>query len=315
MVTERILITGGLGVVGKALTSYLMLRSENDMIFVTDTAPVGPGWMGTPDNNRGNRNVIYLPLDVTRPNDVATAFGYVKPTVVYNLAAIYGRKASEESPEKAFDVNVHGAYTVARLANQWDARLLHLSSGEVYGHAHQTEHDTPRPDNWYGITKWQGEVVTSYIHPTAVILRPFMLYDGKDPFGEHRSALVRFAEQIARGNKIEVHEGSERSWLHLSDAARMIGEMAFRKGPMVMNIGNPEPGWTASKLAETIASAQGMKLVADYITMPNKITAVKQPDLTRMLLHFARPLVRMKEGIPAAAWIIRRRVRSEGDVS
>lgn len=312
---ERILITGGLGVIGRELLDYLMLQSENHMIFVTDVAPVGPSWMGTVDNNVGHKQVIYVPFDVTCANDAATVFAIAKPTIVYHLAAIYGRLASEQSKEKSFAVNVLGSYTVARLARQWDAKLVHLSSGEVYGKAPQREDAQPDPDNWYGLTKWQGEQVARYTHPQATVLRPFMLYAGTDPFGNHRSALVRFAEQTARGNFIEVHTGAERSWFHLKDAARMIALAARLKGGEVINIGNPEPGWSLDRLANVIADAQGKPLMANIRDVPEKITAVKRPDLTRMVNTFGPPRISMAEGVHTAARIILQRVKDERDFS
>lgn len=307
---ERVLITGALGTVGLSLIRHLIEKHPSDAIYATDISPIPPTGFNkivdVPEETR--RLPMYHPLDVTRPNDVAEVFGLVKPSIVFHLAAVYGRLASENSKERAFAVNVNGAYTVARLTAQWDARLIHISSGEVYGGSTQSEMGTPTPDNWYGLSKFMGEQVASYVHPKAVVIRPFMLYHENDPLGEHRSALVRFAEQIARGNEIQVHRDAKRSWFYQDDAVRLINMARHLDEQIIINIGNPETAWSLEQLAQTIAAAQGK--IAKIVTsdVPNKITAVKAPALERMQKLLGSPLTPMSVGVPRVARAIQKRV-------
>jgi nucleoside-diphosphate-sugar epimerase len=70
----------------------------------------------------------------------------------------------------------------------------------------------PRPNNRYGLTKLLGEQLVDYEVAQhglrAVTLRPFMIYDENEDFGDHRSAMIRFAHDLARGRPIQVHRGS-----------------------------------------------------------------------------------------------------------
>ena len=84
----------------------------------------------------------------------------------------------------------------------------------------------PRPNNRYGLSKLLGEQLVEYEVRThgleAVVLRPFMMYDENEDLGDHRSAMIRFSSELALGRPIEVHRGSGRSWLHVTDAVRAI---------------------------------------------------------------------------------------------
>ena len=105
-------------------------------------------------------------------------------------------------------------------------------------------HSIPRPNNRYALTKWLGEQLVEYeVRASglrAVTLRPCMVYDENETVGEHRSAMIRFASNLARGRPIEVHRGSARSWLHVSDAVRAIEAAARVDEYSVINLGHPE---------------------------------------------------------------------------
>ena len=72
----------------------------------------------------------------------------------------------------------------------------------------------PKPNNRYGLSKLLGERLVEYEVQQhglrAVTLRPFMMYDEHEELGDHRSAMIRFATNLAEGKEIEVHLGSER---------------------------------------------------------------------------------------------------------
>jgi nucleoside-diphosphate-sugar epimerase len=125
-----------------------------------------------------------------------------------------------------------------------------------------------------------------------------MVYDEMEDVGEHRSAMIRFASNLAHGRPIEVHRGSARGWLHVSDAVRAIEVAGRLEQHSVINIGNPEIVPTI-ELAEMIRA----ELDADpsLITMtelPPQMTLVKRPTLDRQrtLLDF-EPTISLSEGV------------------
>ena len=160
----------------------------------------------------------------------------------------------------------------------------------------------PQPNNRYALTKWLGEQLVEYEARTsglrAVTLRPCMVYDENETVGEHRSAMIRFVSNLARGRPIEVHRGSARSWLHVSDAVRAIEAAARVEEYAVINLGHPEVVPMAD-LAEMIrAELNASPELVVTTELPPKMTLVKRPTLDRQrrLLGF-EPLVGIAEGV------------------
>src|SRR5262249_32824264 len=118
---------------------------------------------------------------------------------------------------------------------------------EVYGpEAEEMDEATtePKPNNRYGLSKLLGEQLVEYEVRTyglkAVTLRPFMIYDENEDLGDHRSAMIRFASNLALGQPITVHRQSARGWLHISDAVRAVEAAADTREYAVVNIGHPD---------------------------------------------------------------------------
>ena len=109
-----------------------------------------------------------------------------------------------------------------------------------------------------------------------------MIYDENEDLGDHRSAMIRFATELALGRPITVHRGALRSWLHVSDAVRAITSAAAINDHSVINIGHPDVAPVAA-LAEAIRAELGAS--RDLITvneLPDRMTLVKRPTLDRM---------------------------------
>jgi len=170
----------------------------------------------------------------------------------------------------------------------------------------------PQPANRYGLSKWLAEQIVEYEVRTsglrAVTVRPCMIYDEMEDVGEHRSAMIRFAANLASGRPIEVHRGSARGWLHVSDAVRAIEAAAHVDRYTAINIGHPEVV-PMTELAEMIR----MELRADshlihHVPIPPQITLVKRPSLERqrVILDF-EPRMPLTEGVRRVCEVQRRR--------
>jgi nucleoside-diphosphate-sugar epimerase len=111
-----------------------------------------------------------------------------------------------------------------------------------------------------------------------------MLYDESETRGVYRSAMVRFAEALVKGREIVVHQGARRSWMHMSDAVRVIEKLMYV--PRYhryhrVNIGNPK---VVSVLSLAQLMCDKLRIGYDLITetdLPSRMTLQKIPDLTR----------------------------------
>ena len=116
--------------------------------------------------------------------------------------------------------------------------------------------------------------------------------------GDHRSAMIRFASNLARGLPIEVHRGSARGWLHVSDAVRAIEAAAYVEHYTSINIGHPHIVPMA-ELAEMIRTQLGADPgLIKTVGLPPKMTLIKRPTLERQrkLLGF-EPRISIEEGV------------------
>ena len=285
---RKALVIGSEGNIGGPLTAHL--KSVGYEVIGVD---LRPGWRED-----------YLTADITHPVDLIPAFDW-GPDVVFLLAATVGRMVCEQAASLAISTNLAGVNNVLQLCKRAGARCVYFSSSEVYGpHCDPMDevHSVPRPNNRYALTKWLGEQLVEYEARagglTAVTVRPCMVYDEHETVGEHRSAMIRFVSNLARGRPIEVHRGSARSWLHVSDIVRGIEAAGRLDEHTVINLGHPELVPMAD-LAEMIRAELGASPELVITTeLPPKMTLIKRPTLERQrtLLGF-EPRVGIEEGV------------------
>ncbi|MFP4323031.1 MAG: NAD-dependent epimerase/dehydratase family protein [Anaerolineales bacterium] len=286
----RILITGSEGNIGVHLVRQL--RAEGHEVLRADLLP---GWHDE-----------YIQTNIVFPNDLLPAFQRFQPEVVFHLAAMVSRVTCEGSPHMAVDTNLSGTNNIAQMCKNFGAKLIFFSTSEVYGNLSGEMREDMRdlqPTNRYGLTKYMGEMLLDYEHREygldVVVLRPFMFYHEDETRGSHRSAMIRFAENLSQRERITVHKDSRRGWLHMDDAVRAIAACVHLSGWHIINIGHPdiiETEWMARYMGELLEI--NVEDYWDLIPLPERMTLEKYPNLDRQreLLNFT-PEVDIKMGI------------------
>jgi nucleoside-diphosphate-sugar epimerase len=285
---RRVLVIGSEGNIGRRLVAHL--RAEGCEVLEAD---IRPRW------REG-----YVVADMNHPLDLLPAFDW-GPDVVYLLAATVGRTTCEQAGSLALATNLGGLGNVLQLCRRTNSMCVYFSTSEVYGPACDPMDDaasSPEPNNRYGLSKWLGEQLVEYeVRASglrAVSLRPCMIYDEEEDVGEHRSAMIRFASNLARGRPIEVHRQSARGWLHIEDAVRAFHAAARVREYATINVGHPQIV-PMIELAEMIRAELGAdpELVR-LAPLPPRMTLVKRPVLERqrLLLGFD-PAISLEEGV------------------
>ena len=284
----RILAVGSEGNIGGPLVEHL--RNLGHEVFETD---ISPGF-------RHN----YAMADINHPIDLLDAFEW-GPDIVYLMAAVVSRVTCEQSGSLAVATNLAGVNNVIALTKRIGARLVFFSTSEVYGPTTlPMDEDTsvPHPNNRYGLTKYLGEQLVEYevrqYGLRAVTVRPFMVYDENEDLGDHRSAMVRFAQRLSENRPIDVHLGTSRSWLHISDAVVALGRLTGLNGYHVINIGHPKAIGT-EVLAELVRSCLGASPdLLRFVPQPEQMTPVKIPSLRKQeVLLGVTPKVNIDDGV------------------
>ncbi|ANU27554.1 dTDP-4-dehydrorhamnose reductase [Planococcus versutus] len=99
-------------------------------------------------------------LDLTINTDVETFVREMHPDAIIHCAAYTAVDKSEEDRESCWNVNVSGTEYLAAIAKEIDAKFIYISTDYVYDGEGQTpfvETDTPNPQGYYGVTKYEGE--------------------------------------------------------------------------------------------------------------------------------------------------------------
>lgn len=287
MKQQKALVIGSEGNIGKPLVKHL--RNLGYQVLRIDHKPAS--------------EEDYVMADIRNSTDMLPAFDW-QPDIVFNLAAMVSRVTCEQASSLAIDINLTGTQNILDLTKRAKAHLVYFSTSEVYGPDIEimSEDIIPRPNNRYGLSKLLSESLVEYevkqYGLSAVILRPFMMYDEEEDLGNHRSAMIRFATNLASGKAIQVHKGSARGWLHVSDAVRTIEAAANVKKFSVINMGNPDIR-PIDELAEMIRVACGAsKDLIQIIDLPSRMTLVKRPTLEKQRdLLGITPKITLEQGV------------------
>ncbi len=286
----KILVIGSEGNIGQFLVAHL--RKEGHEVLRSD---IIQQWADD-----------YVQTDAISMQDLYTAAHKFKPDAIYHLAAMVSRVTCEKAPHLTINTNLAGTNNVLQLCKDLNARLINFSTSEIYGNITGllTEDRTDvNPNNRYGLSKLLAEKLVKYEVEQhglqAVNIRPFMYYHETETRGDHRSAMIRFAEHLLKDEEIEVHKNSERAWLHMEDAVVALEKLLYLNGYHEINIGHPKVVST-----EYIAKYMCEKLGKNYsklvneIDLPTRMTLVKLPDLRKQkeLMGF-EPKITVEMGI------------------
>jgi nucleoside-diphosphate-sugar epimerase len=121
----RVLITGGGGFLGGAVTDALIARGDTAVAFDTHFAPRSPP---------ASDHHVRVTGDITDMAALAQVVHEHKPGAVIHCAAIVGVLSSIGSPINIVRINVEGSINVFEAMRLGDIkRCIHISSEEAYG--------------------------------------------------------------------------------------------------------------------------------------------------------------------------------------
>lgn len=128
----------------------------------------GNGFFGTRFREAHHHNFEILSTDVEDLNilekeKVYDALNLFKPDYVIHAAAVALTDYCNENPDKCREINVAGTLNVASACSRVGARLVFLSSEQVFNGNDESgpyrETDLPHPDTVYGSNKLEAETL------------------------------------------------------------------------------------------------------------------------------------------------------------
>lgn len=149
----RILVTGASGMLGRYLLKKFDARHEIYAGFNQHRTIVQAP------------NILPVKLNLN-DEDSMYQVAELEPEVIIHAAGITDVDYCEKNPNEATRVNVWGTRNIAKAAKQCGAKLIYISSNDVFSNCNNinrgwTVYDFAEPVNMYGVTKAAAEALLS----------------------------------------------------------------------------------------------------------------------------------------------------------
>lgn len=222
----RILITGGTGLLGKAL---IETRDSEYEIIAT--------YLGNYNMENTNR-IKYNKLDVRDKEEYHHLFKEFKPETVIHTASIGSPDYAEKNKNETWAINVGGTQNILNNCEQFGAKFIYISSNGIYdgNKAPYCEDDKAEPINYYGQTKLEGERVTQKAKIPYAIVRPILMYGWNHPF-ERPNIITITLSKVQKGEKIFAYDDVFSNPLFAQNCAKAIWEIVKEQKYETFNIG------------------------------------------------------------------------------
>ena len=268
--SDRVLVTGGLGFIGSAFVRALAADGRRVLNVDLDTyagderriAGVGDGMVET------------VRLDVASP-ELAGVVREERPALVVHFAAESHVTRSEDAPEVFFHANVEGTRVVLDAAEAAGCRVLHMSTDEVYGPcpADPFREEDKLPGEGLATSAYArskalaDDLARSYAERVDVIVaRPTNCIG---PWQHPEKAVPRWATRALRGERLPVWGDGEqvRDWMFVEDAVSALRLLAERgERGEVYNVGPQAEGVPNVEIARAIARSAGQDEASVYLS-------------------------------------------------
>lgn len=196
-----------------------------------------------------------------------------KPSVIVNAAAMTNVDQCEVDRNVAWKTNVGLVEILTEMCRKVDARLVHVSSDNVFDGVNgpYTETDRPNPVNYYGKTKLGAENVCLHSGVDCAVVRTMWLYGVG---GEGKRTFVDWVvESLSRGDTISIVSDEIGNPTLADDVAYGIVKIIERGMRGIINIAGPER-ISRREWAERICDVYG-------ISAEGQLRDMKSEDLHR----------------------------------
>lgn len=255
---KKILITGGMGFIGKRLVRKLLSRTDKQLVVVD------------------NLSSCQIEKDLVRNKQIEFIEGdfgaWEAPAgdeycQIYHLAAPVGPVRVLEYAGQIAGLIVNHVYKAAEMAMKMEARLLIPSTSEVYGQNAAGPQDemsdkivpgkiTVRLE--YGVAKMLSEILLKNLSTVKPLkynfVRPFNIVGPQQNAGSG-FVVPRFVKMALAGEPITVYGDGKmvRTFTHVDDFTdAIIGIMESDISGEIFNVGNPGNTATILELAQKV---------------------------------------------------------------
>jgi dTDP-4-dehydrorhamnose reductase len=159
MLKERLLITGGTGLLG--LNWAIAMRDSFDVILMTNRHQCNLMGTSSIGGNLGDES------------DFLKLVNRIQPHMIVHTVGMSSVDECEANPDLTETINVSIAKVVASVAKQAGIQMIHISTDHLFNgdQKNYIEESLPLPLNVYARTKLEAEIQVAIVNPTALIVR------------------------------------------------------------------------------------------------------------------------------------------------
>lgn len=297
----RAVVTGGAGFLGSHLCDLLLDAGWS--VVCADNLLTGAA--KNVEHLRERGRFTFVRQDVAGPLMLPGPVDYV-----FHLASpAQGRRTYGELAVETLRVLLFGTYNVLQFSLAAGARLVYVSSSEVYGDPEVV----PQAETYwgncnpvgersvYGEGKRFGESMTKVFRDlglNAVIVRPFNAYGPRMGVNDGRVVPSFLRAAFAGDPLVVAGDGSQtRSFCYVADTVRGIYAAGVSKEIGPINIGNAEEV-SMLELARAVLRATGSENEIVFAPLPEDDPKRRVPDITLARDRLGwEPSVMLEEGL------------------
>ena len=256
---KNIVVTGGAGFIGSALTRELLKREANVIVYDNFL-------YGTKSNLAEVEDRIELVNGDVLSSKIYKVLKKFKVDYVFHLAAEPYIPKCYDNPEKFFEVNVKGTINVLNACKIFDVkRIVHFSSSEVYGTAKYVPMDEEHPTlplSTYAVSKLTADRICYVFNREhgipVIILRPFNCYGPREtqPY-----VIPEIISQLCRGRLLKLGNlNAQRDFTYVEDTVQGAVDLLTSDIPNgeAVNLGS-DKAYSVKDLAYRIAETMELR--------------------------------------------------------
>lgn len=283
----RIAVTGGTGLLGRALLEFLAQEHFDWDVTALSRKPLAEG-----------SKYQWRPLDVSDFEATYKTITNLNADVVIHAAALGSPDACVKNPAEAWKTNFLGSRNVALACARFDTQLLLISSDQIFhgaGEKTHGEYDTPRATNLYGQTKMLAEEFIKQHLKSWWIVRTAKIFGGP---GDIHSFVNMAYTTLSANRPLRVVKDWAAHTTHAAYIAQAIAKLIQRKTYGIYHVVSPGvPSYV--ELGEFLAKAIGAPL---SLLIPIYQKDLGLPVLRAPYLELATNLWRLDFGEDLPSW-------------
>lgn len=210
---RRILITGGVSLLGKYLVE--VLSRQNNVFITVHKTPLDKFFKPFSNNS--------FFTDLTNFALVEKLIREIKPDTVIHLAALSQIDYCEKHPRSAYRVNVTATQNLCRVLAHSNTHLIFASSNAVFNDSKgfYREDDKTNPINVYGKTKAEGEKIVIGTPVLSTIVRCSTFF-GWPPLGTRENDVPYYLKKFHAAGPIYLVNDNFFNPIYAARAANAI---------------------------------------------------------------------------------------------